>query len=367
MATGFWTALVHRVAMRQTGAHLSQDVSEAAGDHALRLAGHLQPLDQMVTVRRGTLALVFAGGEPPRLQVPGDHLWPRMRANRNPTQVLVLNTAPVALDISIDELQTLDGVTIQDTLIRVRVQLTDDEGHWALLDLAADFPDDLESELLRRLHQEVLTGARSAVRMNRFDDVRRLTLAGLLAERWLPETFAGGALVRRDLEVIEPAPAVAPEVVDPLPPPSGEGSDPGFEVTLDPELARLWHEQATSELHGISGAQVLADCTVIAVPTAVPGAYESSRLQETFSGYYRDRGVHVISAPVGSYADLVRSWFTQVDSSPGRLVSVESTQDQTLRIAVDRELDVGSPADRKALRRLVPHHRIEFVAADATS
>jgi hypothetical protein len=73
----------------------------------------------------------------------------------------------------------------------------------------------------------------------------------------------------------------------------------------------------------------------------------------------------------------VRAWFKQVDGSPGRLISVRSLEDDsTLRIGVDqalrsaeeraRGLSVGSQSDREALRRLIPHERVEFVAADNT-
>jgi hypothetical protein len=51
-------------------------------------------------------------------------------------------------------------------------------------------------------------------------------------------------------------------------------------------------------------------------------------------------------------------------------------EDSILRIGVDhalrsseeraRGLSVGTQADREALRRLVPHERVEFVAADTT-
>jgi hypothetical protein len=66
-----------------------------------------------------------------------------------------------------------------------------------------------------------------------------------------------------------------------------------------------------------------------------------------------------------------------VDGSPGRLVWVRLLgEDSVLRIGVDqalrsaeeraRGLAIGSQSDREALRRLVPHDRVEFVAADTT-
>ena len=87
--------------------------------------------------------------------------------------------------------------------------------------------------------------------------------------------------------------------------------------------------------------------------------------------------MHFVAAVADSYEDLVRAWFKQVDGSPGRLVSVRSVDDDSiLRIGVDhalrsaeertRGLSVGTQSDREALRRLVPHERVEFVAADTT-
>jgi hypothetical protein len=81
----------------------------------------------------------------------------------------------------------------------------------------------------------------------------------------------------------------------------------------------------------------------------------------------------LVSAVAESYDDVVRAWFSQVDSPRGRLISVQSSNDNaTLRIGVDperlgsqgtdHEVLVGRHADRQALRALLPHERVEFVA-----
>lgn len=387
VAAGFWTSLVRRVVSRQTQVRVGQDSPQDAASTGAdeepggyRLAGEPQPLDRLATVRPDTLALVLTEGDPPRVQLPGDHLMPSLRPGHAPTQVMVVNTAPVALDVTIDELQTLDGSSLQATTVRITVQLVAEEYHRLLVDLTAEFETDLEARLLGRVQQEVVASARAAVRMNRLADIRRLTLTHLLADRWLPQTLAGGAFVRRHLSVVEvgwpdaPGSATAtplePEVA-PEPP-----AEP-FTLRLDPDLARLWREHAAAELRGISGAQVLTDTSVIAVASSEPGAYESSRLHEAFGRYFHDRHVHLILAPADSYDELVENWFKQVDGSPGRLESVESVAagaEQVLRITVDQSLastreseqgvSAGSAADRKALRRLVPHERIEFLPSD---
>ena len=57
--------------------------------------------------------------------------------------------------------------------------------------------------LLQRVETEVAMEMHAAVKMNRLADLRRQTVQQVMAERWLPKTFASGALVRRDFAVIE--------------------------------------------------------------------------------------------------------------------------------------------------------------------
>ena len=143
---------------------------------------------------------------------------------------------------------------------------------------------------------------------------------------------------------------------------------------MDARLRRLWADHADAELRGIAGAKANNSSTVVAVPTREPGAYEGSRLREAFGRFFDDRGVRVVAAVADSYDDLVRAWFKQVDGSPGRLVSVQFVEKEgLLRIAVDSDLrssaerangvSVGTQSDREALRQLLPHQRVEFVAA----
>jgi hypothetical protein len=150
-----------------------------------------------------------------------------------------------------------------------------------------------------------------------------------------------------------------------------------MELSMDARLRRLWRRYAEPKLRGIAGAKIGNTATVIAVVDREPGAYEGSRIREVFGNYYEDRNLHFVAAVADSYEDLVRAWFKQVDGSPGRLVSVRSFEaDSVLRVGVDqalrsaeeraRGLSVGSQSDREALRRLVPHERVDFVAADTT-
>jgi hypothetical protein len=218
-----------------------------------------------------------------------------------------------------------------------------------------------------------------------------------LAERWLPRTFASGALVRRDFDVREITwpkdgpisvqipqtksprviPAVTPLRSPAAPIPSLASKPRAMELTMDARLRRIWRRIAEPELRGIAGAKIANSATVVAVVDREPGAYEGSRLREAFGSYFEDRGLHFVAAVADSYEDLVRAWFKQVDGSPGRLLSVRSVDDDSvLRVGVDqalrsaeeraRGLSVGTQADREALHQLVPHERVEFVAADTT-
>jgi len=142
---------------------------------------------------------------------------------------------------------------------------------------------------------------------------------------------------------------------------------------MDARLRRVWRDYVNEELLGIAGAKESDGATVIVVPSRQLGAYESSRLEEAFKQYYADGRVRLVSAVAESYDDVVRAWFSQVDSPRGRLISVQSSNDNaTLRIGVDperlgsqgteHEVSVGRRADRQALRALLPHERVEFVA-----
>jgi hypothetical protein len=351
-----------------------------------------------VTVQPNTVAVLFEQDNVPRLKFPGEYLTPGLLPSLRPVRVLAVNTAPVELDVTVDHLVTMDGRDIERCTVRVTVQLSDRDRYGSLADLAAEHGTDLETFLLQRVETEVATGMHAAVKMNRLADLRRPTVQQELAEQWLPRSFANGALLRRDFNVREitwpkdgpisvpipqtKSPRVIPaatSAVRPLPAPTpAVASRRGpMELTMDARLRRMWRQYAEPELRGIAGVKAGNSATVVAVVNREPGAYEGSRLRETFGDHFEDRNLHLVAAVADSYGDLVRAWFKQVDGSPGRLVWVRSLEDDSvLRIGVDqalrsteeraRGLSVGSQSDREALRRLVPHERVEFVAADTT-
>jgi hypothetical protein len=396
-----WSSLFGRVVTdRQSPTAPSDPEKTAVKEPALgmKLTGDPHPLDRLVSVQPNTVVVVFEQDSVPRLKFPGEYLTPGLLPSLRPVQVLAVNTAPVELDVTVDHLLTLDGHELERCLVRVTVQLTDRDNYASIAGLAAEYGTELEAYLLQRVETEVAMEMHAAVKMNRLADLRRQTVQQVLADRWLPRSFAGGALVRREFAVVEVswpkdsaasvqiAQTSASEVdktVSVLKPPpaapSARTSTALFvtELTMDARLRRIWRRYAEPELRAIAGAKIGNSATVVAVADREPGAYEGSRLREAFGIHFEDRNVHFVAAVADSYEDLVRAWFKQVDGSPGRLVSVRSVGDDTiLRIGVDhalrsaeertRGLSVGTQADREALRQLVPHERVEFVAADTT-
>jgi hypothetical protein len=396
-----WSSLFGRVVVdRQTPTDPTDPEKRAVEEPTLgmKLTGDPHPLDRLVNVQPNTVVVVFEQDSVPRLKFPGEYLTPGLLPSLRPVQVIAVNTAPVELDVTVDHLVTLDGHEIERCLVRVTVQLTDRDNYASIAGLAAEYGTELEAYLLQRVETEVAMEMHAAVKMNRLADLRRQTVQQVLADRWLPRSFAGGALVRRAFEVIEvswpkdsaiptqTARSSAPEADQtaaafkprPIAPMTPTATTPfAAELTMDARLRRIWRRYAEPELRGIAGAKVGNAATVIAVVDREPGAYEGSRVREALGVSLEDRNVHFVAAVADSYEDLVRAWFKQVDGSPGRLLSVRSVEDDSiLRIGVDhalrsaeeraRGLSVGTHSDREALRSLVPHERVEFVAADTT-
>jgi hypothetical protein len=397
VAGTYWTSVVRRILTGEFRTRASTTAGDsptsrpptgAANGPAveLKLASKPQTLDRMVAIRPDSIAVVFEPQHPPRIRFPGETLKPGLFPGLHPLQVVVFTTGSVSLDVTVGPLTTVDGHVLDRAKIRLAVQLNHNDHFAALAELAADVGSDLERQLLQRVQNEVASEVHAAVRMNRLTDLRRQTLESVLADRWLPRTFASGALLRRSFSVLDAAWPDAPKPVAPATAGPDRRSDESREtadsrlldLTMDARLRRLWADHADADLRGIAGAKAHNSSTVVAVPTREPGAYEGSRLREAFGRFYDDRGVKVVAAVADSYDDLVRAWFKQVDGSPARLVSVQFVEKEgLLRIAVDSDLrssaerahgvSVGTQSDRDALRQLLPHQRVEFVAPAQTS
>lgn len=352
-----------------------------------RLAGEPQLLERLVAVQPNTIAVVLPSDQPPVVRVPGEPLRPSLLSGRRPSYVVVVSTALTRLDVSIDQLVTLDGHAVQHIRVRVGVQVSDHDGYQALISAALLHHADLDGYLLQSVQRDLTAKLKVAVGMNRLAELQRKTLQEVLTGGWFPSFFADGVLAQRGFAVLETSwPTVDPVRDEPDPSPY-EPNRPereldlvaappsGLHLTMDAGLRRIWTSHADLELLGIAGAEVNGGTTVVAVPVREPGAYEGSRLREAFGDYYRDHHLRLVAAVGDSYDDLVRAWFRQVDAWPRRLVSItRADHDAALRIHVDQGrlppeeqrdgVTVGRESDREALQRLLPHERVDFMLAD---
>jgi hypothetical protein len=372
-----------------------QPTTRVASDNALghRLAGEPQLLERMVTIRPNSVAVLLTRDQPPQLKFPGELIRPSLVPSMRPVRVVVVSTAVTNLDVTVRSMVSLDGYPIDRVKVRLAVQLSDADRYAGLIDLVTGHAADLDNYLLSMVQREVTNSVQQAVRMNRLADLSGQTLQRVLEDRWLPRGLAGGALVRRSFTVLEspsprtsdtgwstetqilpqdsteeqPSPFSRPRLA--LAPPIGTRHR--LDLTMDARLHRVWRDYTDQQLLGIAGAQESDGAMVIAVPSRELGAYESSRLAEAFRDYYGEGRFRLVLAAADSYDDVVRAWFAEIGSR-GRLISLESIDDSALRISIDqdrpvgeaalREVSVGRHADRQALRALLPHHRVEFVA-----
>ena len=141
--------------------------------------------------------------------------------------------------------------------------------------MAAEHGTRLESHLLERVRLETAAEVHAAVTMSSADDLRGDGFQRVLAGRWQPRGFAGGALVRLGFEVAgSPVPererpqAQEPPTRTPSPAPAS-GQPPkaaDFTLSVDAQLRRLWLSRCGTELDGIAAARSGGSVTVVAVP-----------------------------------------------------------------------------------------------------
>ena len=341
MVTGkLWASFLDRVASPAEG---------DAPDRELRLVSDLRRLDQLVTVRPHTVAVVFEPTRPPRLAHPGDYLLPRLRRAARPTHLLVVNTGAVELDVTVDRLRSFDRLDAGDVTLRLTVQLIGADE--SLLGVAATLGADLESYLLAEVTAAVATATRAVVSAYQADSLRDPAFLSGLVSKWLPPSLAGGLLSWTEIAVVG-------------------GLGHSFTLARDPELAAIWEREVGVPLRGIAAAQVATTGTVIAVPLEPLSDERAERAQIAFSRHFRS-GAEVLAPPATNCDELVHAWFTYVDGSTRRMRGVQADDLEVLRICVGRELAanvdmeaglaIGSRSQRAALRRLVPHRRLEFV------
>jgi hypothetical protein len=375
-----WASLHNRVvsaqarAVRQRARTASEHAASTKPTLGTKLTGTMTRLDRLAAVWPDTVVVVFDGDKPPELRYPGEIVIPRPFPWRDPIFVLPVSTGIVTLDVIITDAVTFDGHKLDRVGLRVQVRLSPADKYEMVATLASEFRDGLAAFLLRRVQSEVTAEVEAAIRLNRLADLQRLTIEAVLADRWLPKAFAGGALIREGFEVLEvgwPEPEVSTES-------AVDNVRAALHLSVDARLQRVWERIAQSELYGIAGAQAGGNSTVIAVTVRQPGEFQTARVREEYANMYSDQRITLVAVATDSYQGLIREWFRQVDDSPGRLVSVESVGDEeALRININdlasaevplmgEPNEVGTESARAALRRLLPHRRVEFVGTDTT-
>ncbi|MDN5804238.1 MAG: hypothetical protein L0H26_06595, partial [Microlunatus sp.] len=331
--------------------------------------GQTRELNRLVRVQPGTVLVVFPPGERPRVRHPGETVLPTWNPFQYAALALPVSTGVVPLTMTISDLTTLDNQLIEQTTLKILVQLSDTEGFAAVAELAAEFGDTFGAYLMQQLQSKIESGVRGAFRMNRMSDLRRQTLASVLEDRWLPLSFANGTLLRRGLTVLD--------VAWPQPRSSGEtsgstvaGASPGplidnrpeagpartgtaslrgqLELSIDARLRRVWWSGSITPLIGVAGAVVGSEATVVVVCAQPPAAYDTSRLEESFARLYGERTICLVVSDATDYPALVRSWLDQVDNGHVSLRQVDSLRDgDLLRITLDRPLASPEEAHRR--------------------
>ena len=395
MPSRFWIWLADRLvaqdrrarAARKTDLALKKSAQKRARDKASlgrKLCSDPRRLERVAVVRRDTIAVLLEPEHPPVLVFPGQYLKPPLVPSLSPIVVLVVNTAPVNLDVTVSRLQTADGAPVDEVNVRVTVQLSANDRYRAVAELAGAHGPHFETHLLERVRLEVAAEIHAAVTMSVIDELRGDGFQQVLAGRWHPRGFAGGALVRlryrtEGLAVPEPErgaqAAPEPKAVTPAPSTAAASGQPpkapDFTLSVDAQLRRLWLSRCSTDLEGIAAARAGGSVTVVAVPKEDIGAYDGSVLKEVLAKHFGERSITFIAHTATTYQELVRAWFRRVDTGHARLVAVQSLDaDDVLRIVVEATSgDAGGPkigtqADREALRALLPHAKIELVPAD---
>lgn len=220
--------------VRRLVAARSAAPAPATGDvqRETRLVGESEVVSRLLVVRPDTVAVLVAAGGEPRLHHPGDLLVPPLLAPGAPAVLArAISTAPLDVDVTVTDLVTFDGHPVERAVLRLTLQLDEEDGSAALLELVATHPDDVEEQVLEAVHREVTAAVRGAVRMNRLADLQRLTLAVVLHDRWLPARFGAGTLRCRRLRVQQVRWPGEDEATVPVPVPVGAAPLPAPHTT----------------------------------------------------------------------------------------------------------------------------------------
>lgn len=183
--------------------------------------GRLTRLHQLSTVAPGTVVAVLAPNRAVQVKQPGRLLIPPWTPVRTPVNLMPVSTDPVTVQVIVHRLVTLDGQDLDRVVLDVRVRLSEREREGAgLAGLVSEHGSELGSWLEEQVQDSIESSVRAAVGLNRGVELRRQSLASALRERWLPTSFADGALDFHSFTVMEerwPADTDQDPITQPLP------------------------------------------------------------------------------------------------------------------------------------------------------
>lgn len=185
-----------------------------------RLTSPARTVDSLGYVAERTSVLLQRPGSGPEVLAPGSLVLPPLLGGTAPAYV-VLTHEPVDVWLRIGPFETLEGRTVQQVELRLRLTLTDSPS--GLRDLADAYGRDLDrapgpddqperpdlgdldgvgGRLLDRLTHEVAARTADAVGRRTLADLTGLSL-GVLLDAVLPGRFLNGLLSRTALEVVD--------------------------------------------------------------------------------------------------------------------------------------------------------------------
>lgn len=334
-------------------------VVESAPDQPF--TGTIRQLSRGGIVQPGTVAVLFPPGKPVELRYPGDTLHAGWRPFRAPIDVLPVNTAKIGLNVVVTGLTTFDDHPIDEVALKVVVELAPADGYRVVLDLVEAHGPEFGNHLLTELQTRIETSVQGAFRLNNLSVLRR-RLAAILEERWVPTSFADGALIRTGMSVSQVRWPSGSELSVGRPRPAApEPTISQFEISMDARLRRLWAARCPVALAGIAGAEVDGAAAVIASCEQPPEPVEVDRLRQVYAELYGDEDLTMVVTGARDYADIVTGWLDAVTEGRVHLLGVDLVRaTDTLRIHHSKSLGRTPAAAIEALRRLLPQRRVEF-------
>lgn len=363
----------------------------------------LQRLDRLAQVRDETAAVVFrrrftpteiwqatsASTEPQiTLHAAGEWLRPGWLPVFAVADVLVVALGPVTRQTQLSDLRTPSGDLIHRLDLAVTAQIVPGDDLARLTELAAQRGPHFGSALARTLDLFVEDAVRSLCAQQgaptKSDDITEAVSAfgG-------DHDLADGALRFVGCSVAG-AGSGEPSASSPPSAPPEDGADengadkdaPGqpaaLQLSIEADLVVAWKRIWPVSPTGIASGRTQGNASVVAVVRQPPPAYEGQQLAERFRTLLDVPRFRLVVLTAESYEDLVRAWFRQVQRHGGDVASVRTAQNgEHLEIVLEGDWETSRDdhhpagqldrADVIALRKLLPHHSIDFVPADVAN